>query len=90
MRAGLLRESALHRYALYCNVVRERLLIHFLNQSVNTQDLDSGGSALLTRFDSLLSVEVPAWNQTEWEVGDNILTADKSLVGNPLLSKSLR
>jgi len=25
--AGLLRESVLHRYAQYCNVVRERLLI---------------------------------------------------------------
>jgi hypothetical protein len=43
MAAGLLRESVLHRYAQCCIVVRGRLLIHFLNQSVNTQDLDSGG-----------------------------------------------
>ena len=43
MTAGLLRESVLQRYAQSCNQVRERLLIHFLNQSVITQDLDSGG-----------------------------------------------
>ncbi len=40
---GLLRESVLHRYAQCCNVVRERLLIDQQKQSVNTQDLDSGG-----------------------------------------------
>ena len=34
--AGVLRESALHRYAQHCNLVRGRLLIRFLNQSVNT------------------------------------------------------
>ncbi len=43
MRAGLLRESVLHRYAQYCNVVRRRLLIGQLKQSVNIRDLDSGG-----------------------------------------------
>jgi len=41
--AGLLRESVLHRYAQYCNCVRGRLLIYYLKQSVNIQDLDSGG-----------------------------------------------
>jgi len=44
---GLLRESVLHRYALYCNVVRGRLLIDQQKQSVNIQDLSSGGSALV-------------------------------------------
>ena len=41
--AGLLRESVLHRYAQYCNVVRGRLLIDQQKQSVNIQDLPSGG-----------------------------------------------
>jgi len=41
--AGLLRESVQHRYTQYCNVVRERLLIDQSKQSVNIQDLDSGG-----------------------------------------------
>ena len=39
--AGLLRESVLHRYAQYCNLVRECLLINYLYQSVNIRDLDS-------------------------------------------------
>jgi len=43
MTAGLLRESVLLRYAQCCHLVRGRLLIRFLHQSVNTQDLDSGG-----------------------------------------------
>jgi hypothetical protein len=41
--AGLLRESVLHRYAQFCHLVRERLLIHYLNQPVNIRDLSSGG-----------------------------------------------
>ena len=40
---GLLWESVLLRYALYCNVVRGRLLIDQQKQSVKIQDLDSGG-----------------------------------------------
>ena len=40
---GVLRECVLHRYAQYCNRVRGRLLILYLKQSVNIQDLDSGG-----------------------------------------------
>ncbi len=43
MAAGLLRESVLHRYAQYCNVVRGRRLIHHKKQSVNIRDLDSHG-----------------------------------------------
>ncbi len=42
MAAGLLRESVLHRYAQSCNVVRGRLPIDHLKQSVTIQDLDSG------------------------------------------------
>jgi len=41
--AGLLRESVLPRYAQFCHLVRERLLIHYLNQPVNIPDLSSGG-----------------------------------------------
>jgi hypothetical protein len=37
-----MRESVLHRYAQYTNLARGRFLIHFLNQSVNIRDLDSG------------------------------------------------
>ncbi len=40
---GVLRESILQFYALYCNLIRKRLLILFLKQSVNIRDLDSGG-----------------------------------------------
>ena len=38
-----MRELVLHRYAQYCNVVRGRLLIYQQKQSINIQDLDSGG-----------------------------------------------
>ncbi len=47
---GLLRESVLHRYAQYCNLVRGRLLIDQQKQSVNIQDLVSGGRG--RRFES--------------------------------------
>ena len=43
LSAGVLRESVLHRYAQYCNVVRRRLLIDQQKQPVNIRDLDSGG-----------------------------------------------
>ena len=46
---GLLWESVLHRYARSCNVVRGRPLILYLKQSVNIQDLDSGGGIAIAR-----------------------------------------
>ena len=41
--AGLLREVVQLHYAQYCKIVRERLLIDQKKQSVNIQDLFSGG-----------------------------------------------
>jgi hypothetical protein len=41
--AGILRDSVLHRYAQYCNIVRGRLPISQLKQSVSVHYPDSGG-----------------------------------------------
>jgi len=40
----------MHRSAQSCNLVRGRLLILYYKQSVNTQDLDSGGRGRKFKF----------------------------------------
>ena len=62
--AGLSRESVLHRYAPCCNLVRGRLLINQLNQSIRIQDLDSGGRG--RRFKSSHPDQNP-YDSSSWE-----------------------
>jgi hypothetical protein len=90
MTAGLLRESVLHRYAQYCNVVRGRLLIDQQYQSVNIQDLDSEVSALRSGFDNQLQLKSRTWTERIGKSSTIVLLLSRSLNSGPQLSISPR